>query len=335
MMHLMYSIRNTAQQFSALPIVLAEVGPLRFVWAATTMMSDNRAMVEMINGKSKFMENRAQLVNRDSREAMRKMIATSKTGAAYQNLKAHGFVLQTLVDSTLAYPTWLAAYQKGMDDHRDEKRARLEADAAVAESVGSGSDLHLGRIMQSNQSEFNKTITVFGSWFNAYYQRLYKSSKGGEDFANVQFAMNAVLLPILAANIAQALILDTPDEGGAEDETWEQWAIKNTWTFMLGTIPVLREFASLSEGFTPSAPINTIPSSVNRLINEAQAYSEDRQTGLKTVVDVGRAVANVAKAPGSGQLLRMMEYVDSYMQGEEDGFNPYQMVVEGANKDSK
>lgn len=328
MMHLMYSVRNTAQQFSAIPIAIEEVGLVRYVDAVGKFLSNNREMVRMVNSKSKFMENRKELVNRDSREAMRKMIRTSKMGAAYETMIAYGFMLQTTVDSTVAYPTWLAAYNKAMEDHGMEKQARLEADAAVGESVGSGSDLQLGRIMQSNQGEITKTITVFGSWFNAYYQRLYKNSKGGTDYLNPKFGVTAVLMPLIAANIAQALILDLPDE----DETVIDWMIKNGYVFMLGTVPLLREIASFQEGFTPSAPVMALPKALVRIPDELQAYSDLNQTGLKTTVDVGRAVAAVARVPGSGQALRILDYVDSYLNGEEGDFNPYQMFVEGADK---
>jgi hypothetical protein len=333
MMHLMYSIRNTAQQFSALPIVIAEVGPQRFIWASGQMLKHNRDMVRMINKKSKFMENRAQIVNRDSRELMQKVISTGKLASAYETFKANGFILQTMVDSTVAYPTWLAAYQKGMDDHHDEKRAQIEADSAVGQSVGSGSDMHLGRIFQSNQTEINKTLGIFGSWFNAYYQRLYRSSKGGTDFINPQLGMDAVILPFIAANIAQALIMDSPDE----DETWFEWSIKNYGMFMVGTVPLLREIASFAQGFTPSAPISALPKAVTRLYDELTSGVEGKQTPLKTAVDAGRAAASVLKIPGSGQVLRIFEWVDSYMSGEEDlsALSPYQMFVEGADKDDK
>ena len=145
--------------------------------------------------------------------------------------------------------------------------------------------------------------------------------------------MNAVVIPFVAANIAQALILDLPDEESGEDETWMEWAIKNTWVFLLGTLPVIREFASLSEGFTPSAPVNQMPKSLHRIFSEAESFADDRQTGLKTTVDIGRAVGSVSKIPGGGQFFRILEYVDSYLQGKEEGFNPWQMMVEGADKD--
>ena len=191
--------------------------------------------------------------------------------------------------------------------------------------------MHLGRIMQSNQSELMKALTLFGSWFNAYYQRLYRSSKGGSDFVNINFMFDAIILPMIAANIAQLLIMDTPDE--SDDEDWYDWALKNYGKFMLGTVPVVREVASLAEGFTPTGPFQAAPKAIVRVGTEFESYFEDRQTGLKTTVDVGRAVASVGKIPGSGQALRALEYIDSFMEGNEDDFNFYQMMVEGADKD--
>jgi len=327
--HLGYSLRNTIQQVSAIPIAMKEVGPVKWAQAAMQTYGFKREMVQFINSKSQFMNNRSQVVNRDSREFMKKMIATSKADARWQAFKSHAFILQTTVDMWVSYPTWLASYQNAMEKHGDDARARIEADTSVAQSVGSGSDMHLGRIMQSNQNEWVKTITVFGSWFNAYYQRLYKSSKGGEDFMNMEFAVDALILPIIVSTITQALILDTPDP----DETWYQYLAKNTFGFLLGTIPVLNQITTFMSGFTPSAPISALPETLIKAPKELYAYSQGNQTGLKTVADVGSLVTSLVPAPSSGQVWRMLDYVDSYMRGEEDGFNPYQMFAEGRDKD--
>jgi hypothetical protein len=329
MMHLGYSIRNTVQQVGAVPIAIKEVGPVKFAHASVRLLAQRRDMVQLVNGKSKFMENRAQVVNREAREFLKQMIATSPTERRWEQFKSHSFILQTMTDSTIAYPTWLAAYENAMENHGEEKRARIEADTAVAQSVGSGSDLHLGRIMQSSQNEFMKTLTVFGSWFNAYYQRMYRSSKGGADYMNMNFFVDALLLPFIVANITQALIMDTPDD----DEGVVDYLFKNTALFLTGTVPLLRELGSFFEGYTPAAPINTLPASMVRAYNEIVAFFEGRQTGLKTTTDVGKAVTGIAKAPGSGEIWRILDYIDSYMQGDEGDFNPYQMLVEGRDKD--
>jgi hypothetical protein len=284
----------------------------------------------MIDAKSKFMENRKQVVNREAKEYMKKVMATSRGEAMWNAVKARGFLFQTIVDTTIAYPTWYAKYQTGMENHGDEKRASIEADQAVAESVGSGSDMHLGRIMQSNQNEFVKTMTVFGSWFNAYYQRLYKSSKGGTDFLSAAFLMDGLLLPIIAANMAQLLIMDFPDD----DEEVEEYIAKNTFKFMLGTVPLVRDIASAWEGFAPTMPISAVAVAPVRIKTEIESFMKGDQSGWKLAADIGRATGSVVPMPGSGNLWRLLDYTDSYLEGKEGkNFNLYQAFAEGRDKD--
>jgi len=329
MMHLAYSIRNVAQQFSAIPIAAREVGVLKWAQAMGHFGSRPLEVMSMVDAKSKFMENRKQVVNREAKEYMKKVMATSKGEAMWNEVKARGFILQTLVDSTVAYPTWYARYTSAMENHGDEKRAVIEADQSVAESVGSGSDMHLGRIMQSNQNEFVKTLTVFGSWFNAYYQRLYKSSKGGTNFLSAAFLMDGLLMPIIAANLAQVLIMDIPDE----DEEVEEWAAKNTLKFMLGTVPLIRDIASAWEGFAPTMPISAVAVAPVRMKTEIESYMKGNQSGIKLAADIGRAAGSVIPMPGSGNIWRFLDYTDSFLEGNEGkNFNIYQALAEGRDK---
>lgn len=330
MMHLAFSIRNVTQQWGAAPIAMKEVGTIKFIQASGLLASRPKETIDLIETKSKFMKNRGQVVNREAREYLRKMMATNRGRRMWEDLKARGFILQTWVDMTVAYPTWYAKYNTGMEKHGDEKRAILDADTAVAESVGSGSDLHLGRIMQSNQNEFVKTLTVFGSWFNAYYQRLYRSSRGGTNYLNPQFLADGVLLPIIVANLTQMLIGDWPDE----DEEWWEYANKNTLLFLAGTLPLVRDIGSLSQGFTPTTPLGQLMASPVRIYNEAKSYSEGNQSGIKLLADAGRATSQLVRLPGSGNVWRMLDYIDSYLRGEEgDDFSIWQGLTEGADRD--
>jgi hypothetical protein len=341
MMHLAYSIRNVAQQPAAAAAAMREVGVVPYMQATAKFASDYSVMKKMINEKSKAMENRADLVNRESRETMKKIMATSKfritrrgiEGQYWNAFKSYGFILQTMVDSAVAYPTWYAKYNQGIEAHGDEQRAVIEADSAVGESVGSGSDMYLGRLLQGNQTELVKSMTVFQSWFNAYYQRLYKASKGGDHlniFTNPALLMEAVVLPIIIANLTQLAIGDWPDD----DEEWHEWATKNYLKFLIATLPLIREAGSVYEGFTPTSPITTLVTAPFRLESEIDSYLEGRQTMMKLMSDVGKTVTSVVPAPASGNIWRIIEYTDSFMQGEEgDWYNPYLAVTEGADKD--
>ncbi len=330
LMHLGYSLRNVMQQFPAALISAREVGPIKFAQATGLFGSNPMKMKREIDAKSAKMRDRANLINRDSREAMKKILATTKAEKWWHQAKSAAFVLQTAVDMSVAYPTWYAKYTDSMEKHGDEKRAIIEADQTVAETVGSGHDVYLGRIMQGNQNEFVKTLTIFGSWFNAYYQRLYKASEGGQNFLSGAFLLDAVVMPIIVANLTQMVIGDWPDE----DEEWEDYVLKNSLKFMVATLPVVREAATFQEGFTPTTPISAIPAAAVRIPKEIESYLEGRQGGLKLAADIGRTVGTVMPLPGSGNLWRLFEYTESYMQGEEGKiFNPYLALTEGADKD--
>jgi hypothetical protein len=330
LMHLGFSLSNVMQQFPAAAIAAREVGPIKFSQAMGRFAAGPFAMRDEINAKSAKMRDRAQLINRDSRESMKKILATTKMQKYWQTVRGGAFVLQTAVDMTVAYPAWYAKYNDSIEKHGDEKRAIVEADQVVAETVGSGHDAFLGRIMQSNQNEFVKTFTIFGSWFNAYYQRLYKASKGGTDFLNPALLMDAVIMPIIVANLTQMIIGDWPDE----DEEWEEYVAKNSLKFLVATLPVIREGASFAEGFTPTTPVSALPAAFVRIQREIESTAEGKQTPVKAAADVGRAVGTVVPMPGSGNIWRLLDYTASFMEGKEGRiFNPYLAMTEGADKD--
>jgi len=200
----------------------------------------------------------------------------------------------------------------------------------VAETVGSGHDGYLGRIMQSNQNELAKTLTTSGSWFNAYYQRLYKSSKGGTNFLSAAFLMDALVMPIIVANLTQIVIGDWPDD----DEEIEDYFLKNSLKFMVATLPLVRELATFHEGFTPQTPISAIPAAAVRIPGEVESWMKGNQGSFKLAADVGRTVGTVMPLPGSGNVWRLFDYMDSYLQGNEGKtFNLYLALTEGRDKD--
>jgi len=325
-----YSFRNVVQQFGAYPIALAEVGPMRLAQAISHVYAHYDRVTAEIHAKSKFMENRTQMATREIREATNRMVSKNMPQKVWNVVRSYAFSMQTLVDRFIAYPTWWATYSRSMEEHGDEKRARTEADDAVGRSVGSGADIHLGTFLQSNQSEFVKTLGVFNSWFNNYYQRLYRSSNGFEDLGNAKFAMDALMLPVVVGTLSQLLVGDTPDE----DEDWWEYVTKNGALFLLGTVPILREIATYSAGFTPAQPISQIPGAAARAFNEAEAVIEGRQGAVKTAADFGRVTTPFVPLPGGGNLWRALDYTDSYLQGKEGpDFNPVEALVEGRERD--
>lgn len=247
---------------------------------------------------------------------------------------AHGFTPQTIIDAAIAFPTWWAKYETEFNSHQDDGRAISAADTAVAESVGSGSDLHLGTWFNSKNPEIVKTMTVFGSWFNAYYQRMYRDTKGFTSMSPAA-AHTILTLPLIVATLSAILIMDIPDDD--DDDAWGKWLAKNYFSFVGGTAPLFRDFVSYgATGFAPSDPIaggvKALWGITGGLPKQLMRYYEGEQTGLKTVNNIAKGLTTILPVPGAGQVTRAVDYVDSWNQGNEGNFDAYQMLVEGKDR---
>lgn len=328
--YLLYSVRNTVQQITSIPIAMDEVGTGAWLTGIIRFSSPKGygEMTTFANERSNFMRERASLVNREAAEYLRTITVDGKIAHAWDQFAKFGFTPQTIIDSIIAYPVWNAKYEQGINDHGDEGRAISEADTAVAESVGSGSDLHLGGAFQSNNTEFVKLFTIFGSWFNAYYQRMYKATKGGEKYISVESMKAIIVTPFIIAMISAILIMDFPKD----DEDWYSWAVKRYGQFLAGTVPILRDIIGAFSGFAPKTVFSgaaTVPQQVTGVIGK---IAEEGEVDVKSASSLLKAATIIVPMPGSGNVVRMMDYMDSYGKGKEGEFNAYQAIVKGPTR---
>jgi hypothetical protein len=109
--------------------------------------------------------------------------------------------------------------------------------------------------------------------------------------------------------------------------------LKQYGKFLSGTAPLLRDVASSFEGFSPSTVWSAGGETPARVFREISSFIEGDESGLKFTSDMLKVTATVVPLPGAGNVTRVMDYTDSYMQGNEgDTFNMYQALVEGADK---
>lgn len=329
--HLCFSIRNTVQQFSSLPVIVDELGVVPTINAMNRIVSDT-GLIDFINDRSPFMKERASFVNREAAEFLKDLDVTNNVQKKYRDFASKGFFMQTAVDSLLAYPAWLATYERQFELHGDDKRASSEANTAVAESVGSGSDLHMGALFQKNQSEFVKIMTLFGSWFNSYYQRMYRSTEGWTT-ADAGTIKALFMTPVISATMAALLVMDYPDDDS--DEAWYEWMTKRYVSFMGGTIPFIRDIVGSFSGYSPKTLLGGGQETAFRLYGEFDSFLSGKQSGVKTVSDVTKAVTTLVPVAGIGNVTRVMDFIDSNSQGKESGNavkKTYQAIVEGKDK---
>jgi len=332
---LAYSIRNTVQQFSAFPIIARDLGAVRYTSAVAKFYGTGTvaANKQFVTDKSQYMKNRAQLVNREAAEFLSTIVVEGKAAQAWELFKRHGFTPQTYVDMAIAFPAWTAKYEMGMDAHSDPVRAARDADTLVSETVGSGADVHLGTLYRSNQNQWVRTLTMFGSWFNTYYNRMYRATKGGTDWANWE-AVDAMLwTPVMVAVISAALIQDGPED----EESVPEWVFRVYRDFMFASLPFVRDAVSVAKGFPPEAaytPLVSLPTEAARL---AKNIYNDTKPAAGDVADTIALVGSVVPLPGSGQIARVLDYVESYETGGEYPLQPvpveaYQALVKGGEK---
>lgn len=333
--HLVFSIRNVVQQFSSLPIAASEVGTGELAKMMSTFAFDGGQSRDLVLELSPFMRNRTAFVNREATEYLNKIAIGGSMQGTWETIQQWGFAPQTYIDSLIAFPVWMAKYQQGMEVHGDQALAVSDADIAVAESVGSGSDLHLGSAFNSNNSEFVRTVTLFGSWFNAYYNRVYRETKGGTAVMTREGLSAVITLPIVVATMSSLLVMDYPDDDS--DEAWWEWVATRYGIFIAGTLPVVRDAVSfMHSGFTPKTVLAGAQEGPGRLYGEGKAFFAGRQSGLKTVSDTAKVVTTVVPVPGSGEITRIMDFIDSYNQGNEGRdltpLKAYQALVEGPDR---
>jgi hypothetical protein len=331
--YLMYNVRNTVQQAVNPILASGEVGVGPYIQASYRFMVDRKNLADMVTSKSSFMRERATLINREAKEYLRDISVSGSAENAWRVFNKLGFTPQTITDSLVAFPAWLAAYEQSMIKHNDEKRAVSDADTAISESIGSGSDLHAGGVYQSNNPEWVKSLTMMGSWMGMIYNRMYKSTRGFTEFGSKEAFKDLIFLPFLVSTLSAAIIMDIPEE----EEDVLGWMMSTYGKFLGGTAPILRDVVSAFSGFDASNPIAAVTSAPFELLRETSQLVEGEQGIGRFALDVfSGTITDIIPIPASGNLIRAAKYMQSREEGNEPGsFTPlsaYQAVVEGANK---
>lgn len=337
--HLAYSLRNFIQQPTGIFNVFGKVGEMETIRSVLEFARSPVSTIEEVDSKSAFMRNRTAFVNREAAEILGK-IETRKTAGL---IKQYAFAHQTFGDMLVAYPAWLAGYRQGMAKFGDETKAAAHADDIVAATIGSGMAkdmspmLHGTGLLGSKGAggELSKQFTFMGSFFNvifnlvteSYQTNDLKSVKGAANFARQMGWYIAV-----PAIVSKLLISSLPGED--DDESIWEWAFKAVGQYGLGTVFFVRDVASYLQGFSPQIPYQTAVSQLGRMINETvELFAEDDEFDASDAIAMSRALQPWVPLPGSGQIIRSADYLQSYQQGDEGEFSAYDALIEGKERD--
>lgn len=199
-------------------------------------------MWEEINSKSAEMRERMSTLDRDIRDKVRELTGQNTLSARAQRFSMYGI---GYMDRAVSAPTWLAAYRLHLKDApTDEAGAVAAGDRAVRLSQGAGGAKDLAAVQRN--SELIKLVTMFYSYFSAYYNRqrtwgmdAKKAIMAGEYRELPDLLARQVFMTIIPAIMGELLVGRGPDDD--DDEGFAAWAVKKAILYPFAAVPVLRD----------------------------------------------------------------------------------------------
>jgi hypothetical protein len=291
------------------------------------------------------MAQRNKFVNREAAEQLANIKGSSGLGWKPR----WAFVMQTMGDAFATYPAWLAAYRQGIKKFSKpgvteadlEKMAVTYADEMTASTVGSGLSKDLAPLFQGSGSvarevgsETVKQLTFMGSFFNMQYNLYYEAWKRAEfnsGKSSLDFAREMAWYAVIPGMLSALVVGDGPDED--DDEGLWEWAVKSTAEFGFSSSMFWRNMVSSLKGFEPSIPAFQFFKGVGRAGGIAHdVVTEPDEIDAETAAKLIRSFQPMLALPGSGQVARTLEYLDSYDEGDEGEFSMHGMLIEGKER---
>lgn len=275
------------------------------------------AFVKSLSGE---MRNRDANLDNNMREVLKRVSGKTGAKAVIQRLAfKHISVIQSMVD----YPTWLAAYHKGMDDGETLATSVAMGDRAVRLSQMSGGPKDLAAVQRKDG--LMKALTIVYSYFNLLYNRQadlvhsMKTAQGVKDYLSAfertvfLLALPAVLAPLMTG------------QGPKDDESYAKWAALKIATYPLMAVPLLRDVASSLESgwaYSGATPIGDVFKSATRL---AAAVSQDEVDAEKITMSTLDVVGMGFGLP-TAQPKRTIKYLFSVERGERQDENMLEFI---------
>lgn len=243
-----FSINTALQQPFGLTQSMVRVGPKWVVQGLGRWIGDAARMestTAWIFGKSDFMRLRAKTFMREVSEIRNRL---SMRGVVLGDMEDSYFYLTAKLQLVADIPTWIGAYEKAIvAEPMDEAKAVALADQAVIDAQGSGHIKDLAKVQRG--SGLQKIWTSFYSYFSVTYN-LIRESVGRTEAtpASVgRLAVDVLMLTVVPALLARLAVKAA--RGDEPEKDWMKWALKETGTYLLGTVVGVREFSAAVQGF--------------------------------------------------------------------------------------
>lgn len=229
---------------------MREVGPVRFARAAAKFANPATAgkYFDFIMEKSQYMVHRPMGFDRDMNTEMSRFT----TKSTIMPSMATWFVGLAMMDRAVTLPTWLAAYEKHMEEGPvpNDITASVEAaDRAVRRTQGGGRKIDLADIAGGTGAagEFKHLITMYYNFFSAQLgqmvlsQRIAKAqfNEGQRAKAAVNLTLATLSVVVIPA-VLEALARGTCDES-ADPAEWAGCLTRQSVFFTANFVPLARD----------------------------------------------------------------------------------------------
>lgn len=295
---LAFNLGTVAAQVTGLSQTMVVVGKRDFVRGLQA--SFRLGIADEIAAKSPFMASRRTTFNKDIADYYNDP-ALGPTASRWGDIKRDwigpaSFWLMTKVQWLLVdIPTWMAGYHQGLRMYgNDEAKAVAHADGIVKRAQASGlfsdrSAIERGSVSRTTrQNDVVRLFTTLGSYmfakFNVAYERAATGSrvirKEGVSLRSAQevasMTLDMAFLFTLEAVVMAALKGRLPDDEDGEDEGWAAFLAKETAFSVLGTIPFVRDMASVGRGFEGGGAYGGITAEIAKPFQEVSQGEIDK-----------------------------------------------------------
>lgn len=265
---LAYRVSTMLLNFTNIPVAMTYMGAGEFVHAMGDFWQAPRKNLDLVNGMSPFMAERSEHLDANIREAITTAKLEPGPAKMMDTIQKNGFKLIGATDNMFAYPLWLAAYkrvlneklQEGVAVEKAQEAAIAEGDRAVIKVIGSGDIKDLSPAQKGG--EMAKALTMFYTFQNALYNLMVNKYYAAKNAALKKYGRTTklwwlkkeaiipmghyFLLTIMGGAMVDTAIRTAMESVGGSDDDKEGFAKKYAQTVLeatTATVPVVRDLS--------------------------------------------------------------------------------------------
>lgn len=311
------NVRTLATQFLGLGQSIARIGPAAMARGLVRfygMPSRIREQVAFVQARSPMMRDRGKVFNREIAEMQ---AAVSLKGPLTKAQQAGFWGLVTLDMYGVSYPTWLGAYEQGMERFGgDEAKAADHADSTVRLTQGIGTPENLALVQQKN--EFFRWMTILGGYFNTTVNmnvELFEKTDFARPADWPRFIGEFTAINTVPAAIGALLLEPWPKDD--DGEAWTKFLLLQMLNQLSAGFVIVRDIGGgISSEFGYSPASDSAGKAATIMAKEVARAIEEGEPSAPLVKNTARLAGYVFQIPGIGQLVRTGGYVADMEAGK-------------------